>query len=303
LRFDRKVKPGGYAWWYLDAISADGTQALTLIAFIGSVFSPYYAWANRKTPAPAENFCAMNVALYQRRGGYWAMTERGAAKLRRSASALSIGRSALHWDGSVLTAEIDEHCAPLPRRLRGKITLRPRIQQSEVFHLDAGKRHRWQPIAPAASVDVCFDAPEMSWSGEAYFDSNDGDVPLAEDFSSWHWARVGNKILYDVEYPDGGRQDLALEISNDGTAKRILVPPPHPLPPTLWRMERLVRADTGHDVQLLKTLEDAPFYARSMIATRIAGEPLTGVHESLSLRRFSAPWVRALLPFRMPRLG
>jgi carotenoid 1,2-hydratase len=303
LRFDRPVKPGGYAWWYVDAISADGAQALTLIAFIGSVFSPYYAWANRKAPAAPENFCAMNVALYQRRGGAWAMTERGAAKLRRSAQALSIGRSALYWDGAKLTAEIDERCAPLPRRLRGSITVRPKAMQPQVFHLDAGARHRWQPIAPAASVEVSFSAPEMSWSGEAYFDSNDGDVPLAEDFSSWHWARVGNKIFYDVEYPGGGRQDLALEIGVDGAAKRFPAPPQQPLPPTLWRMQRLARADAGPDAQLLKTLEDAPFYARSMIATRINGEPLSGVHESLSLRRFAAPWVQALLPFRMPRMG
>jgi carotenoid 1,2-hydratase len=303
LRFDRKVKPGGYAWWYVDAISADGAQALTLIAFIGSVFSPYYAWANRKTPAPAENFCAMNVALYQRRGGYWAMTERGAAKLQRSADALRIGPSALHWDGVTLTAEIDERCAPLPRRLLGRITMRPRIKQSEIFYLDAARRHRWQPIAPMASVEVRFQAPQISWSGEAYFDSNDGDVPLAEDFFAWHWARAGNKILYNVEYSDGGRQNLALDVSTDGTAKRFLAPPAQPLPTTLWRMQRLVPADAGHDAQLIKTLEDAPFYSRSLIATRIAGERLTGVHESLSLRRFAAPWVQALLPFRMPRLG
>ncbi len=303
MRFDRPVKPGGYAWWYIDAISTDGSQALTLIAFIGSVFSPYYAWANRKTPALAEHYCAVNVALYQRRGGYWAMTERGATKLRRSADALRIGPSALHWDGAALTAEIDERCAPLPRRLRGRITLRPRVRQNEIFHLDAGKRHRWQPIAPMAGVDVMFEAPELSWSGEAYFDSNDGDVPLAEDFSAWHWARVGNKILYDVEYPDGGRQDLALDIAADGTAKRFSAPKPQQLPTTLWRVPRVLRADSAPDARLIKTLEDAPFYARSLIATRIAGEQLTGVQESLSLRRYAAPWVRALLPFRMPRLG
>jgi carotenoid 1,2-hydratase len=303
LRFDRKVKPGGYAWWYVDAISADGTQALTLIAFIGSVFSPYYAWANRKIPAPAEQHCAMNVALYQRRGGHWAMTERGAKRLQRSADTLRIGPSALHWDSATLTAEIEERCAPIPRRLHGRITIRPQIRQNDVFFLDAGKRHRWQPIAPVASVDVTFDAPEIAWSGEAYFDSNDGDVPLAEDFSTWQWARMGNKILYDVEYPDGARQDLALDIGPDGTATRFLAPPAQQLPATLWRMQRAVRGDSGRDVRLIKTLEDAPFYARSMIASQIAGEQLTGVHESLSLRRFSAPWVRALLPFRMPRLG
>jgi carotenoid 1,2-hydratase len=303
LRFDRPVNAGGYAWWYVDAISADGSQALTLIAFIGSVFSPYYAFANRKMPAPAENFCAMNVALYHRRGGRWAMTERGAGKLWRSADALCIGRSALHWDGTTLTAEIDERCAPLPRRLQGRITLRPRTQQSEVFCLDEGTRHRWQPIAATATVDVSFNAPEISWSGEAYFDSNDGDVPLAEDFSAWHWARVGNKILYDVEYPDGGGQDLALEIGTDGIAQPFQAPPPQQLPKTLWRLQRALRADAGQDARLIKTLEDAPFYARSTVATRIAGEPLSGVHESLSLGRFSTPWVRVLLPFRMPRLG
>ncbi len=303
MRFDRQVNPGGYAWWYIDAISADGAQALTLIAFIGSVFSPYYAWANRKIPAPAENFCAINVALYQRRGGCWAMTERGSAKLRRSADAVRIGSSALHCNGTTLTAEIDERCAPLPRRLHGRITVRLPVIQPKVFHLDAGKRHRWQPIAPIAAVEVVFQAPELSWSGNAYFDSNDGDVPLNEDFAAWQWARIGSKILYDVEYPGGGRQDLALDIQADGTATPFVAPPARRLPATLWRIQRNLRADTKHDAQLIKTFEDAPFYARSQISTRIAGELLTGVHESLSLRRFARPWVRALLPFRMPRRG
>ncbi|MCK7475445.1 MAG: hypothetical protein MZV49_22675 [Rhodopseudomonas palustris] len=29
-------------WWYIDAISDDGTEGLTIITFVGSVFSPYY---------------------------------------------------------------------------------------------------------------------------------------------------------------------------------------------------------------------------------------------------------------------
>ena len=42
------VRPGGYAWWYVDALSDDGQHGLTIIAFIGSVFSPYYAWARAR---------------------------------------------------------------------------------------------------------------------------------------------------------------------------------------------------------------------------------------------------------------
>ena len=65
LRFQQAVPPRGYAWWYLDAFSSDGRYGLTVIAFIGSVFSPYYFRARRRNPATAaEDHCALNVALY-----------------------------------------------------------------------------------------------------------------------------------------------------------------------------------------------------------------------------------------------
>ena len=47
----KAVPPGGYAWWYLDAFSNDGRHGLTVIAFIGSVFSPFYFRARRANPA------------------------------------------------------------------------------------------------------------------------------------------------------------------------------------------------------------------------------------------------------------
>ena len=46
--FARLVHANGYAWWYVDALSDDGQNGITIIAFIGSVFSPYYAFARRK---------------------------------------------------------------------------------------------------------------------------------------------------------------------------------------------------------------------------------------------------------------
>jgi carotenoid 1,2-hydratase len=57
-------------------MSDDGRHGLTIIALIGSVFSPYYAWARRRGPTDPEHFCALNVALYGVDKG-WAMTERG----------------------------------------------------------------------------------------------------------------------------------------------------------------------------------------------------------------------------------
>ena len=50
-RFDAPVVRGGYSWWYVDALSDDGKNGITLIALIGSVFSPYYAAMRRRRSA------------------------------------------------------------------------------------------------------------------------------------------------------------------------------------------------------------------------------------------------------------
>lgn len=301
MRFDAKIEFSGYAWWYLDAVSDDGAHAITLIAFIGSVFSPYYAWAREKNP---EHFCAMNVALYGRQTR-WAMTERGQKFLRRGENFLRIGPSRLHWDGTRLVADIEEVGAPVPRRLRGRITLEPRAVQGRVFVLDAAGRHRWRPVAPAARVRVDFTEPELSWSGQGYLDTNEGDAPLLKDFSSWNWCRAegaaGPKIFYDVVERDGHAHGLALGFGADGTARDIPAPPVRALKPGFWGVAREVRADAGTVPLVQKALEDGPFYTRSLVTSTVAGERLTFMHESLSLRRFSQFWVRALLPFRMPR--
>jgi carotenoid 1,2-hydratase len=51
----------------------------------------------------------------------------------------------------------------------------------------------------------------------------------------------------------------------------------------------------------VRTLEDGPFYTRSIMATRLLGEDIELMHESLSGDRFASPVVKAMLPFRMPR--
>jgi carotenoid 1,2-hydratase len=304
MRFDGAVKPGGYAWWYVDAISDDGEHALTLIAFIGSVFSPYYAWANAKAPAEAENFCAMNVALYGRHKA-WAMTERSKKFLLRRENFIKIGRSGLQWENGLLAADVDEITVPIPGRLRGTFVLRPAAIQQQVFSLDAPGRHRWRPIAPASRIEVHFENPKMSWSGTAYFDTNEGDAPLGEDFSSWHWSRSedGGTVLYDVLRRDGSDYGLALKIGNDGVAERFAPPPMRDMKSGLWKVKRVTRADEGFAPRVTKTMEDAPFYARSQIETRINGVTMAAVHESLDLDRFGTRWVKLLLPFRMPRVG
>ena len=291
---------GGYVWWYLDALSDDGAYGMTLIAFLGSVFSPYYAWARRRGGGDPMRHCAVNVALYGK-CKRWAMTERGSASVQRGTDFLTIGPSALSWDGSGLTVRIEETAVPLPRGIRGTVRLYPSSVETRRLALDTAGRHRWQPIAPCARVEVVLEQPGISWSGPAYFDTNEGDRPLEADFVRWDWSRSqlpgGTGVLYEVQRQDGPLT-LAMRYAAAGGVTDFTPPPAVSLPPTRWRVARQISAGTP---AIVDTLEDTPFYARSVVSADMFGERVTAMHESLAMQRFATPWVQAMLPFRMPR--
>ncbi|MFN0025275.1 MAG: hypothetical protein ACKVS5_15395 [Parvularculaceae bacterium] len=304
LRFDLSVAPGGYAWWYIDALSPDGDAGLTIIAFIGSVFSPYYAWSGRSSPA---NHCALNVALYAKRGSRWAMTERSRRRVEIAPHRLAIGASALSWSDCELTIAIHEVAAPLPFPVRGVVKLRPQALTAKTFAIDADGKHRWRPLSPRAAIEVAFENPSLEWQGEGYFDSNDGDEPLEDAFQTWNWARLYSPahdpvILYDTAPRSGPLRRIAIEIGDNGAIVDRPSPELHRAAPApIFRMERLIGAERGAAPVIVRTLEDAPFYSRSIVETKIDGVTRHGFHESLSGDRLRSPLVRAMLPFRMPR--
>ncbi len=190
-----------------------------MIAFVGSVFSPYYAWKRRHGPADPLQHCALNIALYGESRA-WAMTERGASHITRTCNDFTLGPSALHWNGEILTIHFNERTAPLGRKLRGTVRLRPLAFTHQTFTLDAAGQHRWSPLAPVAEIDVSLEFPALHWSGQAYLDSNEGDAPLENTFKNWHWsrARIGanTAILYDVTPLNGPATTFALLCNQAG---------------------------------------------------------------------------------------
>jgi carotenoid 1,2-hydratase len=302
-RFDGAVGANGYRWWYLDAESDDSRFGLTVIAFIGSVFSPYYKASGRAAP---ENHVSLNVALYGPRGRRWTMTERGRDTLVRDRSTLKIGPSQVHWDGEALVIDVDEVGAVLPLKTRGRIRLIPQVLGQRRFRLDPSGRHVWEPLAPRARVEVDFAEPNVKWTGQGYLDANHGSEPLEDGFADWQWSRAHLKggetaVIYEGKLRCGDDFGMALRIDNDGNAEVNEMPAPVMLPRTGWQVNRLTRADAGHSARLRATWEDTPFYSRSALASRMFGEDVVAVHESLSLDRFRSPVVQWMLPWRMPR--
>jgi carotenoid 1,2-hydratase len=158
------------------------------------------------------------------------------------------------------------------------------------------------------AVEVEMTAPRLSWSGEGYLDSNHGEEPLEKAFRVWDWSRTplpggDTVVFYDLTDRHGREHALSLRFRPDGTAEPFTPPPRAALPPILWRVPRATRSEAERPARIVRTLEDTPFYARSVVASRLAGADVVGVHESLDLDRFSQRWVQVLLPFRMPRRG
>lgn len=236
------------------------------------------------------------------------MTERGCGALTRGPSHVRIGPSSAVWRDGRLICTFDEITVPIPTRVKGRIVLEPGRAGAETpLALDPAGRHLWWPAAPRARIDVQFERPQQHWRGDAYYDGNFGDRPPEQDFLGWQWSRARladeTAIFYDLRYRDGTGHGLAKAFAPDAAVRDIAAPPPMALPKGLWGMEGAARSDPGVRPALAMRLVDAPFYTRSLLHTRLGGENAVMMHESLSLARLTKPWVRLMLPFRMPRRG
>jgi carotenoid 1,2-hydratase len=235
------------------------------------------------------------------------MTERGRRSVDRSPDRIIIGPSGLRHDGHQLIVDIDEWTVPIPSRLRGRITVDLGPTFDPAHPLDVRARHLWRPIAPIARATVEFDRPGVRWQGRAYVDMNRGEEPLEAAFRRWNWSRAeasgSTSVLYDVEPRTGQRRTLSLDYRPDGSIMETPVDPEVQLASTGWRVGRSTRSTASRPIRVLRTLEDTPFYSRSLLSIDGAGQGGRAIHESVDLDRFSTRWVQTLLPFRMPRLG
>jgi carotenoid 1,2-hydratase len=236
------------------------------------------------------------------------MTERGQRHVQREARSFTLGRSRIEWRDDTLVVDLDERSVPVPHRVRGRVRLRP--MGLSTFHtpLDANGRHRWGPIAPCARVEVELTHPDLRWQGHAYFDSNEGDEPIERAFVRWDWLRAPLPdgrcaVLYDVLTRDGEPHLIGARFAPDGSDTPFMLRQRQRLPPTRWwRVDRRVPVDTA-PAFVQQTLEDTPFYARSLLRVSLRDEPTDAIHETLDVTRLCSPAVQWMLPWRMPRVG
>jgi len=234
------------------------------------------------------------------------MTERGRNAIHRTADQFTIGPSQLSWQNDTLTITIYERVPLLGQRVQGSIKVHTEQLFNHVVSLDDRQKHRWGPIAPSSRVEVSFNKPDLHWQGNAYFDSNEGDEAINKPFSEWDWSRAHLKdgstaVIYDVRQKNGAEKVLATKFNVDGSTEDFLAPKRFELRKTGWRIQRNMRSEPDQKVSVINTLEDTPFYARSMIASKLLGEDVVSMHETLNVKRLESNIVQFMLPWRMPR--
>ncbi|WP_245281466.1 carotenoid 1,2-hydratase [Rhizobium sp. AAP43] len=229
---------------------------------------------------------------------------------------MQIGQSAMQLGNDGLEIAFDEVFLPwpgqalLPKRMMGQVRLRPAFTVQHAVALDPSALHHWRPVMPSARVDVeCRDFFGVDWLGHGYHDMNWGSRPLEADFAGWDWARGradggSTAILYDAALLDGQGRRLGLLFDSQGECQTFDPPERRLLKRGFWGVGGGIACADGSTPRVLRSLEDSPFYRRSLVETVLGqGEPITMMHETLDCRRLSMPLVRAMLPFRMPRRG
>jgi carotenoid 1,2-hydratase len=234
------------------------------------------------------------------------MTERGRRHVTRERHAFSVGPSSLRWDGESLRLDLHEVGVPLPWRVDGSLRVWPSALSTYNAPLDDAGRHRWGPIAPCSRIEVELERPRLRWQGHAYLDSNEGDEPIDRPFTEWDWSRSmladgSAAVIYDVRQKTGIDRLITQRFHPDGRSEAFDAPPRQALPRTAWRIGRTMRNQGDAPARVLQTLEDTPFYVRSMLESGLLGERVTSMHETLDVGRLVSLPVRLMLPWRMPR--
>jgi carotenoid 1,2-hydratase len=206
-----------YEWWYFDALSDDGREALVVIFLSNFVFSPRY---NRSASArgvhspgdtaggQAPRFPALAFFLYRDGRPLLRVVNEYAAgdfEAGRERPACRVGRSEFRYEGAAggrFVLDIDE---PLrgDRRLNARLTWGV-LEGDLTGGKDAGAApregsHEWNVVAPRCRVEGEMRVSESKtgrvissdeFRGAGYHDHNRDRRWLPATVESWQWGRA-----------------------------------------------------------------------------------------------------------------
>jgi carotenoid 1,2-hydratase len=276
--------PGGFAWWYVDHLDAQGDGLVLIWSFGLPVLPGYLDAARAGRPEPPRARPSVNLALYTAgRPTFYLLQTYAPEDAAWGEDTWQLGgsRFTLRTDGGAraLRAQLD---LPLPRggALTGEVTLQGGLP--DLLGTGAPGLHEWCPVmGPAAlRAELQLGGERITRQGLAYHDRNGGAAPLDRlGVDRWTWGRLveaDRARIYYVLWPAAGGPPEAWGLTMDAAGT------PSPLTPLAVQAEAPARARYGlrhpRRLQLATThgipwltvtttgvVDDGPFYLRTLV--------------------------------------
>lgn len=234
------LSPGGYQWWYFDAIDVTRGYKVVLIFYASNPFSTKYIQQLSKTKGEINpnNYPALSISIYKDKETiFYSFTEFrqrdflfvnepyllsiGNSNIRKK---VSDGELVYHVTLSEKLPSGDSIDADLVFKSPEKV---PQLQdelasenRAENVQLGETSAHMWNLIQPLAKVSGQLDVTDstqrtesISFEGSGYHDQNTGMEPMKDSFNDWYWGRFHFEdytlIYYAMNQSDDSNKSTA----------------------------------------------------------------------------------------------
>lgn len=329
-RWVNPQSPGAHEWWYFDAISDDGRDAIVLVWYSALPFDPAYGVASLRhirqpdlfpKPHPLDH-CAIGFSWY-RDGKTMAYAlnswnrDHFSHDLNQKGLELSVGRNSLNRqsDNSYRLQINTPILGFRSKRAQVDTTFKPSdgLTAWEKDLGSPGHSHLWMLAAADCRVSGSILAGKRSldFEGRGYHDHNAGDDELSRSFHRWHWGRFHNdrktEIYYICEPSPGRSEGLWIEcdtgqVSRVDQIDKLDGQNPRKTVFGIRYHDELGHLPTQSTWSLGKPVDQGPFYLRwvgqSKKNNEIHGR---GICELLQADYLHQPWFNWMIPYRLKR--
>ncbi len=202
----KPTRPGGYEWWYFDAMSENG-YSIVVIFYEGNPFSRKYIQAVQKDEAiSGHHFPAISISLYKNgKPIFYSFEEVNLhqAFFSETVPMAKVGNNRFEQMGSdtaqqKLTYQLNlDQKLPNGDRLTGELQFFSSLNaglngfEGEQTGTDS---HLWNLVQPRCEVTgrlqiEGYAEETIDFKGVGYHDHNTGLEPMKEQFDEWYWGR------------------------------------------------------------------------------------------------------------------
>ncbi len=328
--------PKAYEWWYFDALSDDGNEAVVIVFLDNFIYSPRYNEGPGSTDGnePRERFPAVSFTYFS--GGkqvYRAVNEYQGPDFFASETdpRCIIGGSGFHFEsapyGSGFNVSVN---LPLSRGRQLHAEFEWLSIETDLLQAEAGqheKTHSWNMVAARSDVSgkIKVHGPRgkvkdvRTFRGTGYHDHNLDNRWLANTVREWHWGRAHFADLTAIfcRFSEIGEAEprTSLLLVRDGVLRSI---------PAAFEEQGYIRDKFGiryptrvklvgdgseeFEAHPIKIIDSSFYHLRflSTVTLKLPGEPIhstAGITEFIAPRALKYRWLNLLSDLRTGKNG